>query len=1156
MGLVSRKTGGTGGCPVSGGDLFGNAFLRTFPLCILLLSALLAAACGGGGNKSDAPGASAAGLQAAGSPGFSAQNNGAYGNQAFVLEDIFYGRPILDTDGSVERLVNPASLVEIDPITGFLLPGYPKVLFPGDDLETLYSLDLGEQPGQPYEPKVVPRNGALLAVFSKPVDPASLNLDADMMLTSESPIAVYDSFGRAPAVQVTPLGDRLVLNPVAGGEIGFPASPVLFDESGAPAADPEGFLKIVFFSEGTGDHVLRSTEGWTLAARSDLLGTPMKPVGANPGNRFLDFIGYDLPFNGFLPDLTPARIIREVNRKGIVGAPAGISWIVDPKGGFNTAANNGQGEWAGALVVVRPGEPTEEKAKVAFNTGDTLFLETFLSAPPAAGKDAYIVRRAEYFEPIPGLDPLTAVDPAGHPKDPNDPEDLLNSDLSRFLLFDEWNGTDWVPVDYPYGVHPENPIKAAWRISLRFSEPMDTASFRPYETFYVCGNTGNLLDPCFDTMHLGRVTSRDGQRTVSFEPVHEDQFGLMGGDLFRGFGNRAKDLRLVIRSIPSPQVLEDFYDALGDPATWPPEVVGDLDEKGVLGVSDLGGRPLGFPVQFFDLNDPNCILYNTSPGRGAFPPAVDFGIAMKLIPDPSLDETGTVVHRFMGLPHTAADPSSDPPLTGVVYNDHDNDNGTHSDNEIYGPRIAEFRLGLSGFLSGHPVEFIEHVFDDYNPPGPTSPSYPDPITKTPFGVGTPINAENGVRFQQIYRRGDCSPDVQVYGGSILDIVGLAWCPIGGNVTHSYIKKLSIAMCLSSLGIDLGSNYTYDEPDTKESGGIPNHKPSGLNKKYDSYRGTWGPNGPYPAPDNYKEENPPIADSNVYDTDGDGSLRDEWQIVLGSPIDFDRLHANPVVQYTDGRPYVIDQKNVFAPKNQGSQFNYYIAYPDFDNPAEHPGFGYDSSRGLLIDIRTDDNGETPVAITNGYAFHVGIQSSMLPRFRVYSRGSTPTPSTAPRVNVYAATDPFDEISPPKNPQTGAPEDTRSWNRAWDSMLASPGNYGDNSRYFMIFEYAKRVSTIESPLLRVKPGTLMTPEYLSPIIDPPLTEVPQGTNLTVWFRASKDKDGTVNVTDWALPEDIGNLNGGQRPFVQFRATFEANLQTGDIPIIDTLVIPYKK
>ena len=291
---------------------------------------------------------------------------------------------------------------------------------------------------------------------------------------------------------------------------------------------------------------------------------------------------------------------------------------------------------------------------------------------------------------------------------------------------------------------------------------------------------------------------------------------------------------------------------------------------------------------------------------------------------------------------------------------------------------------------------------------------------------------------------------------------------------------------------------------------------------------------------------------MYDSDGDDSRRDEWNIVLGSDIDFQKLHANPVTSYADGRPYIIDQSNIFAPQNQGSRFNYYIPYPDFDNPSVNPGYGYDSSRGLLIDIRTDDNDDTPVALTNGYAFHVGIQSSQLPRFRVYARAY----STITRTQVFAATDPFDEIDPPKD-QFGFPNDTWSWNRAWDGMLASPGSYGDNSRYFMIFNYAKRVSTIESPLLRVRPTTLMSPEYLPPIVWPALDDIPQGTALSIWFRASTDAAGSgLTENDWVTPVNINFLNGSQRPYSQFRATFEANLSTGDVPAIDTIIIPYMK
>jgi hypothetical protein len=529
---------------------------------------------------------------------------------------------------------------------------------------------------------------------------------------------------------------------------------------------------------------------------------------------------------------------------------------------------------------------------------------------------------------------------------------------------------------------------------------------------------------------------------------------------------------------------------------------------------------------------------------------VDYSLKLACQPDPNLAETGAVVHRFMGLPHTAADPIAG--IAGVVYNDHDDHDGTHADNEIYGPHIADIRLGVSGFLSGHPVEFIEHVFDDYNHPGPTSPSYPDPLTKMPYGVGTPINASYGVRFQHIYRRGDCSPDVPTFGGTILDLVGLAWCPMGGQVTSTYIKEMAVALTLCDLGVDIqgGGGVLYDEPDTRHTGGIPTHKNSGLEKKFDAYRGIWGPNGPYPAPDNYKEETPPINDSNVFDADGDGSRRDEWEIVVGDPIDYDKLHSDPVIPYADGRPYLIDQDNLFTPKNQGAQFNEYLAYPDFDCPEEHPGFGYDSTRGLLVEVRTDDNGGTPVAIENGYAFHVAIMTSMLPRFRVYARAEP----HLERTKVFAATDPYDEVDPPLDP-FGFPNDTWSWNRAWDGMLAPTGSFGDNARYFMVFDYVKRVSLIESPWLRVRPAGFATPRYLPPVITPSLDEIAPGTGLTVLFRAAADETG-LDATGWVAPENITDLNTGSAlPFIQFRAVFEADVVTGEVPFLNSIVIPYE-
>ena len=128
----------------------------------LLLTSFLLSACGGGGGENDPDNPARTGLFSP--PGGNAQNQGAYASIDFVLKDVLFGRPLFDSDGAVDRLVNPASLVEYDPVTGYLLPGYPTVLFTGDDLNTLFSLEFPESHGVPYAPKIVPRNGAFVAV--------------------------------------------------------------------------------------------------------------------------------------------------------------------------------------------------------------------------------------------------------------------------------------------------------------------------------------------------------------------------------------------------------------------------------------------------------------------------------------------------------------------------------------------------------------------------------------------------------------------------------------------------------------------------------------------------------------------------------------------------------------------------------------------------------------------------------------------------------------------------------------------------------------------------------------------------------------------------------------------------------------------------------
>lgn len=881
----------------------------------------------------------------------------------------------------------------------------------------------------------VPRNAALVLEFTRPVDPGCLNLDDQGCLSVASPIQLVTEAGTPLPAKAFCREGRVVLIPTSP----LPPGPLFFDDQWNSTSHPTGYLKLFVLSAGTGPDLLRSTSATSLSARKDLAGTPCKPIGINAGP-------------GFFPTSTTPRIIREVRDAGTAALGSDAFTIKDPSKNFVTLANNGAGEWAGAWLFLRPGEPTEEKGEVDHNSTDTIYIKGSFINPPVPGTDGYAVARSEYFEPIPGvLDPSTAVDPVNHPKDPYDPQDEKNWDLAQFAQFSEWDEVagKWIPVSHVPGtaVHP------SWRISLRFSEPMDLDSLRTYETFFICHGDG----PAFERMKPGRVTGEDRNRLISFEPVVIDP---AGADRLVGFGGMEKRLKLVLRTVPSEQDLDDFYSSLGPVGTWPEEVVEDLVKTGVKGIVSEGGQPLGYPAQLLDVGSEYCVIYPGSPGRGAFPPALDLTFRFHTLPaDPEKNpETGALVHRFMGFATPAM--GGTPLIHGVTYFDHPG--------LIYGPHIYDTSVGLNGFLSGHFVEFIQKVFDDYNHPDPTSPHYPDPLVKIPFGVGTPVTSGYGVRFQHVYRNGDVSPDAYVMAGSVLDLLGAAWAPIGGEVVNTVIEKMALAVSHSDI-----------VPNSGAHGGIPDQKNSGLRR--------------------YFEEN--IAGH-------------ERRFVSGDE--------------NNGVPYVINKSNLFKPKNAGSAFNMYLPLPGFSRSVP-----YNAAHSMLFEYRLDPNTGTAVSPMNGFSFCPAIMTSMLPRFRAYSRGDALNP-------VYAASKPND------------------YPLAW-GPLPAPGTYGDNSRYFMLFDYVKRVSTVVSPHLgRAVKTAEQRFDFLTPLIDPPLSEIPAGTALDLMFQVSFNPHSPAGPeVPWVEAEEVEKMNEGAfagYDFIRFRSIFEANIDNGAIPVLDSIVVPY--
>jgi hypothetical protein len=373
----------------------------------------------------------------------------------------------------------------------------------------------------------------------------------------------------------------------------------------------------------------------------------------------------------------------------------------------------------------------------------------------------------------------------------------------------------------------------------------------------------------------------------------------------------------------------------------------------------------------------NFFLVDNSPGVGPFAPAIDFAVEFETLASPDPDY-GVIVHRFMGQAETSnfnypANTVHDSVTAGVEYNDYppvdENGDGTFDRRFIYGPTVVEVGLNLPGRLTGAPGAVIEHLIDDFNPPKPgpfSNPNGEDFLISLGFGSSTPINSGFGARFQHVYRATDASPAKNDFTGVVLDLVGLAWSPFNDTVNNTVLNDFSLLVGLSHANRGRG-------PNTNQTNGIPADGGSGLGSQFDCNR---------------LEHR-----ANCCEDPLTGNLAAN-------------LAANPRPETTTlvkrGTPYTISSSNLFKPLNSGltpGAFNLYLDYPTFNDGID-PVFGkdnvfsypYDSTFPMLVEYSIGPN-ETPPPL-NLYRFSPGIQTSVLPRFRVWSQGQHPAAHGVP------------------------------------------------------------------------------------------------------------------------------------------------------------------
>ena len=1241
----------------------------------------------------------------------------------FFLVGAAFARPITTVSGDLDAgqpLVNPASLFETDPLTGVVLPGFPKVLVPGTSLTALatFSFDQILDPITPQVP-LVPRNAALVLEFSQAPDLVSLRLDdsdPDFLgvTTATSTVQVVKKGGtkEGARIVVDPTNPkRLIVLGSANGAASWSASPLIFDTKGNAVEDAAGHLRVVLDAGGGG---LVSASGKALTQRPDKLGSPSMPLPFNPGNSQLDAIVLQteagkVGFNGFLPDLTSPRLVRPVTLTGTVASVFGSELRDDTlPSPPNVLANQGAGEWAGALLTISSsgagGSTVETKYVVSENLNENGGATAVFRIPAGesfdgsliAPGDTYTVTRTEFFEPVPPPLPSSpaelarvTVDPENHPRDPDDPQDALNSDLRYFVRMEDESGVErtdeWDPATQTF-----LPVPPKTTLRLLFSEAMDAASFLPYESFYVADASLPKTDPAFRDMRIGRVsTSADG-RTVRFAPILEDQ--VAATEQYIGFGGTPAPLRLVLRTLPEVAAVKSLKDS-ATPAVLSQLV--DTDEYGVAGCTDLGGRGLGLPAALLDQSDPiNFMLATGSAGRGAFAPAIDF--AMEFETQASADaDYGAVVHRFMGQASTSiftypAGAIHDTVTQGIEYHDYPGvDEDTDGDIDrrfIYGPTLLEVGLNIPGRLTGASAATIEHLIDNFNKPKRSSyasPNGEDFLISVGFGLGVPLNSGFGARFQHIFRAGDASPAQTTFRGAILDLVGLAWSPFNNSITNTKLDGLEVLVGLSGISRGLG-------PNTNQTNGIPAEDTSGLIDFMDCNKLEWL--------DNCQ----PNADIKPIST-----TSNEGKLLLAA-LD----SQPPMTNLTKpGTPYLINSGALFNPANAANSTagsNKYLDLPTF-NTGIDPIFGrtdvfsfpYDSNFPMLIEYQVAPNVAVPSSL-NLFRFSPGILSSALPRFRVWSQGQNPQAHCVPNWTLNVGPPPYggnptkwfrggeggpliepgtlSQPLPPPDQNNGMPtiqpdayvlppyvgntvnQPEPDWVRGevdegamsptagcitqfptcntdpymnwyfangmlmyplpnltaypgptgspptyWygygvpsaavcgllgfcppqavapciipgslgssnqvnpavlsnePGMSSAPAVYGENSRYYMMWKYQKRVSIIESPTVLSEGGTSGV-RYLRPIVDPPVADVDPAASLRIEFRAGSLLDfavpqlesGYVDVLD---PSFGSKLSGpsDDRPYVKFRASFGVAKGQTQPPSIESIVIPYEK
>ncbi len=434
---------------------------------------------------------------------------------------------------------------------------------------------------------------------------------------------------------------------------------------------------------------------------------------------------------------------------------------------------------------------------------------------------------------------------------------------------------------------------------------------------------------------------------------------------------------------------------------------------------------------------------------------------------------------------------------------------------------------------------------------PADRSNPIPSIMVPFppGVQTPLSPL-GSKLQALWRYCDLGWQVQDETRFNVDVLGINWAPIGGQIVADFFEQFEIALCHSRRQPD-------EEVDTNL---LPRYQNSGLRGKNNFFT------------DNIL--NDPLSPQVVVHPRDFGYRVDPINLFLSNtgvtmlPFPLNQDPALDPVTYTWRDTAVLSKA---APSGVGIPLAREVGPPlslEDAPPGRVAGANNVPSFGLplLIEYRTFPSNQG--FGLNALDISLAINSSAIPAFRAYSTGGFDVNSTIIRVEPDLEDQPKGGFNPGSNPPG------RRTRRA-----------DDNSFYIGQLDIITRISRVHSAWIDTQ---FQKAEFYPPVILPEGSSQPLGTEIVIEYRGANtfflnDGDdefapfdarqinaygemfaqnagvissvGEVDFvgTDGTWTDDINVIDASR--FLQMRISFFNNIQTGLSPELSGIGIAFE-